>query len=66
MHDPLNLTLLLQMPNRHPCQATIDLQPLDQDTLTDEFEGGDFFEDTIVGGLVKGDGVLCLVLDFSF
>ena len=65
VNNPLNLSLLLQMSNRNPCQTPIDLQPLNKNTLADEFEGGDFLQDTVVGGFVKGDGVLGLVFYFS-
>jgi hypothetical protein len=66
MNDPLDLTFLLQMPNCHTRKAAIDLQPLDEDTLADEPEGGDFLDDTFVCRFVKGDSVLSLILDFSF
>ena len=65
VHNPLDLPLLLQVPDGYPRKTPVDLQTLDEDALADEAEGGDFFEDTVVGGLVKGDGVLGLVLDLS-
>jgi hypothetical protein len=65
VNDPLDLSLLLQMSNRNPCQTTIDLQPLDEDTLTNEFEGGDFLQDTVIGGFIEGDGVLGFVFYFA-
>lgn len=65
MNDPLDLTLLLQMSDSNSCKTSIDLQPLDKDTLADEFESGDFFHDTVIGGFIEGDGVLCLVFYFS-
>ena len=65
MNDPLDLTLLLQVSYGNTRQRTVDFQSLDKDGLGDETEGGDFFEDTVVGGLVEGDGVLGLVLDLS-
>lgn len=65
MHDPLDLPLLLQMSDSNPCQAPVYLQSLDEDALADEAEGGNFLHDTVVGGLVKDDGVLSLVLDLS-
>lgn len=65
VNDPLDLSLLLQMSNRNPCQASIDLQPFDEDALADEFEGGDFLQDTVIGGFVEGDGVLGLVFYFA-
>lgn len=65
VHDPLNQLLLFQMSDRNPCQTTIDFESLDKNTLADEFECGHFFEDTVVCGLIKGDGVLCFVFYFS-
>jgi len=65
MNDPLDLSFLLQMSDSNPCKTPVDLQPLDEDALADEFEGGDFLHDTVICGFVKGDGVLCFVLDFS-
>ena len=63
--DPLDRALLLQMPDSNARKAPVDLQPLDEDALADEAEGGDFLQDTVVGGLVNHDGVLRLVLDLS-
>ena len=65
VHDPLDLALLLQVPDSYPCQTPVDLQPLDEDRLADETEGGDLLQDTVVGGLVEDDGVLRLVLDLA-
>ena len=65
MDNAFNCTLLLKMPDCNPSKTTVDLEPLDKDALGDESEGWRLLEDTIVGGLVKSDGVLCLVLDLS-
>ena len=65
VNDALDLTLLLQVPDRYPRQGAVDLQPLDEDGLADEAEGGDLLQDTVVGGLVEDDGVLRLVLDLA-
>ena len=65
VHDPLDLPLLLQVPDRYPGQAPVHFQTFDEDGLADEAEGRDFFEDTIVCGLVEDDGVLCLILDLA-
>ena len=65
MHDLLNLSLLRQMANRNTRKGSINLQPLDEDRLRDEAEGGDFFEDAVVCGFVEDDGVLGFVLDFA-
>jgi hypothetical protein len=53
------------MPNSDTCQATVDFETLDEDTLADEFEGGDFLQDTVIGGFVEADCVLGLILDLS-
>jgi hypothetical protein len=63
---PLNLTFLLQVPNSKSCKTAVDFQPLNEDTLGDETESGDFLHDTVVSGLVNVDNVLGLVLDLSF
>lgn len=65
VYDPLDLSLLLKMPDSNPCKTSINLQPFDKNALADEFESGDFFHDTVVGGFIEGDGVLCLVFYFS-
>ena len=65
VNDPLDLPFLLQVPDGYPRQGAVDLQPFDEDGLGDVSEGRDFLKDTVVGGLVKGDGVLGLVLDLS-
>jgi len=65
VHDPLDSALLLEMPDGYSSKAPVDLQPFNQDRLRDELEGGHFFQDTIVDGLVEDNGVDCLVLDLS-
>ena len=65
VNDPLDLPFLLQVPDGYPRQGAVDLQPFDEDGLADEAEGGDLLQDTVVGGLVEDDGVLCLVLDLA-
>jgi len=39
MDDALNRAFLLKMPDCNPSKTTIDLEPLDEDTLGDESEG---------------------------
>jgi hypothetical protein len=63
--NPFNRAFLLKVPDCDPCKAAVNLEPFDENTLGDESEGRCFLEDTIIGGLVKGDGVLRLVLDLS-
>jgi hypothetical protein len=65
VHDPLDGALLLEMLDGHPGKTAVDLQPLNQDRLRDELEGRDFFQDTVVDGLIENNGVNCLVLDLS-
>lgn len=66
MNDFLYLSLGSQVPDSLTGNGPVDLQSLDKDRLRDELEGGDFFDDTLVSGFIKGDEVLSLVLDFSF
>jgi len=65
VHDPLNGTLLLEMSDGRPGKAAVYLQPLNQDRLRDELEGRNFFQNTVVDGLVEDNGMNCLVLDLS-
>lgn len=65
MNNALDLALLLQMPDSYSRQTAVDLEPLDEDTLADESEGRDLLHDAVVGGLVKNDSMLCLVLDLA-
>ena len=65
VYDPLDLTLLLQVPDGYPGETPIDFQPLDEDGLADEAEGGDLLHDTVEQDLVECDGVLGLVLDLA-
>jgi hypothetical protein len=53
------------MPNSNTGQTAVDLKPLDEDALADETEGRNFLDDAVVCRLVKGDGVVGLVLDLS-
>ena len=65
VYYPLDLALLLQMSDRYPREGAVDLEPLDEDALADETEGGDLLHDTVVQHLVEVDGVLGLVLDLA-
>ena len=65
MDDPLNRALFLQVSDRRTGQAPVDFEPLNEDALADETEGGHFLHDTVECGLVKDDGVLGLVFDFA-
>jgi len=63
--NALNSAFLLKVPDCDPCKTAVNLEPLDENTLGNEAEGRRLLEDTIIGDLVKGDGVLRLVLDLS-
>lgn len=63
--DPLDQSLLLQMPDGDACKTAVDFESLNEDALADELEGRDFLHDTVEHGLVEGNGVLSLILDFS-
>jgi len=65
MDNPLNRALFLQMGDRRTGQAPVDLEPLDEDALADETEGGHFLHDAVECGLVEDDGVLGLVFNFT-
>lgn len=65
VHDALDQALLLQMSDGNACQASIDLQTLNENALADEAPCRSFLHDTVEGSLVTDDGVLCLVLDLS-
>jgi hypothetical protein len=65
VYNPLNLALLLQVSDGNAGETSVDFQALDENALADEPEGRNFLDDTVVGRLVKGDGVLSLILDFS-
>lgn len=65
VNNSLDLLLFLQMANSDTSQTAVDLETLDQDALADEFEGGDFFQNAVIGSLVEADRVYGLVLDLS-
>lgn len=65
MHYPFDLLIFLQMANSNTSQTAVNLETLDEDALADEFEGGDFLQDTVIGGFVEADRVYGLILDFS-
>jgi hypothetical protein len=64
--NALDRSLLLKVPDRKPSKTAVNFESLDEDALGDESESRRFFEYTIIGGLVKSNSVLCLVLNFSF
>lgn len=54
------------MSDSNASETPVDFQAFDEDALADETESGDFFYDTVISWLVECNGVLGLVLDFSF
>lgn len=64
--DWLDDPLCLQLSQRLPRQATIDLQSFNENTDTDESIGADFFEKLFVSGFVEEDGIVGFILDLAF
>ncbi len=62
-HHLFNLSLLLQITQRLPCQTAIDLESVDERGDCDEAVGLDVFVEFVGGGFVEDDGVVGLVLD---
>jgi len=60
----LDLSLLLQIIQRLPCQAAIDLQSVDERSDCDKAVGLDVFVELVGRGFIEDDGVVCLVLDY--
>lgn len=60
----LDLSLLLQIIQRFPCQAAIDFQSVHEGGDCDKAVGLDVFVEFVGGGFVEDDGVVGLVLDF--
>ena len=60
----LDLPLLLQIVQRFPRQAAIDLQSVHERGDCDEAVGLDVFVEFVGGGFVEDDGVVGLVLDY--
>lgn len=65
MHNRLDQVFLLQVPDSDTRQRTVNFKTFDEDALANEFECRDFFEDTVVSGLVECDGVDGLVFDLA-
>ena len=64
-HHLLDLSLLLQIIQRLPCETAIDLQSINEGGDCDETIGLDVFVEFVGGGFVENDGVVGLVLDCS-
>lgn len=63
--DLLDLTLLLEISKSLAGQATVDLQTVDKGGDSDETVGLDILVEPLGGRLLKDDGVLGLVLNYS-
>ena len=59
----LDLSLLFQIIQRLPCQASIDLQSVHKSCYCDEAVGLDVFVEFVGGCFIENDGVVGLVLD---
>jgi hypothetical protein len=66
MNYPSNMSFSLKMLNGNAGQAAINFQSLNENTWTDETEGGNFFEDSIIGGFVENNGMNGFILYFAF
>lgn len=60
----LDLSLLLQIIQRLPCETAIDLQSVDKGGNCNEAVGLNVFVEFVGGGFVEDDGVVGLVLDY--
>ena len=63
-HHLLDLSLLLQIIQRLPCETAIDLQSVHERSDCDEAVGLNVFVKFVGGGFVEDDGVVGLVLDY--
>ena len=61
-HDVLDLSLLLEVLEALACERAVDLQSVDEGGDRYEAVGLDILVELVGSGLVKEDGVLCLVL----
>lgn len=64
-HDLPDLTLLLQLGQRLPSEAAVDLEAVNQGSDRDQAVGLDILVELLLGGLVEDNGVVGLVLDCS-
>ena len=61
--DTLDLTLALKVADGNAGKRAVDLQTVNEHTGGDHLEGGNLLEDTLIERLVKGNGILGLVLN---
>lgn len=62
----LDEAFLVEVSDSNTREGTVDLHSLDENGLRDHLESGYLLHDAVVGGLVANDGVVGLVLDFTF
>ena len=63
-HNLLDLSLLLQVMQRLPCKATIDLQSVDESGNCDEAVRLYIFVELVRGCFIENNGVVGLILDY--
>lgn len=63
-NDLPNLPLLLQLGQRLPSEAAVDLEAVNQGSHRDQAVGLDILVELLLGGLVEDNGVVGLVLDY--
>ena len=63
--DETDETLSCEVLDGGSGERSVDLETVDEDRGGDELVSGHFLEELVVGSLVKGDGVVGLVLDLS-
>ena len=66
MDEGLDEAFLLEVSDGDAGERAVDLHSLDENRLRDHLEGGDLLHDAVEGGLVANDGVVRLVLYFTF
>ena len=59
----LDLTLLLEIGERSPCERAVNLETIDEGGYGDEAVGLDILLELVGDGLVENDSVIGLVLD---
>lgn len=64
--DSLDLTFSFQVSNGNTSEGSVDLHSVNQSRLRNHLESRNFFEDSIICGLIQDYHILGLVLDLSF
>lgn len=65
VHDPFDQAFFLQVLDGDTCQAPIDFQSFNENTLTDESPCRHFLHHTVISCFITDDRVLGLVLDLA-